>query len=286
MSYFDTINKFNQEANDKFENTSRLMSVAIEDKANTLRDIHQNLVAKYETGAVALSGLSGAWMGARKVYSKLSKSSPKTEEPKEPKEDEADEAEDPAEAVDDSPKIEDLDGETEVGEVAPDILTAEGAAPISANAAAFGGGGATAASGAETAGGAAAGTEAGGAAAAGSEGAAAAAGAEGAAATGTTLATTTGTTLATTTGTTVAETTGATIGGATGEAAASTALDFLGPVGLAAGAVLGLVDLFKGIFDKVPKAEDLQKQATIVSGGGSIDAASIVKAIPVTQTLV
>ena len=278
MSYFDTINKFNQEANDKFENTSRLMSVAIEDKANTLRDIHQNLVAKYETGAVALSGLSGAWMGARKVYSKLSKSSPKTEEPKEPKEDEADEAEDPAEAVDDSPKIEDLDGETEVGEVAPDILTAEGAAPISANAAAFGGGGATAASGAETAGGAAAGTEAGGAAAAGSEGAAAAAGAEGAAATGTTL--------ATTTGTTVAETTGATIGGATGEAAASTALDFLGPVGLAAGAVLGLVDLFKGIFDKVPKAEDLQKQATIVSGGGSIDAASIVKAIPVTQTLV
>ena len=278
MSYFDTINKFNQEANDKFENTSRLMSVAIEDKANTLRDIHQNLVAKYETGAVALSGLSGAWMGARKVYSKLSKSSPKTEEPKEPKEDEADEAEDPAEAVDDSPKIEDLDGETEVGEVAPDILTAEGAAPISANAAAFGGGGATAASGAETAGGAAAGTEAGGAAAAGTEGAAAAAGAEGAAATGTTL--------ATTTGTTVAETTGATIGGATGEAAASTALDFLGPVGLAAGAVLGLVDLFKGIFDKVPKAEDLQKQATIVSGGGSIDAASIVKAIPVTQTLV
>ena len=282
MSYFDTINKFNQEANDKFENTSRLMNVAIEDKANSLREIHQNLVDKYETGAVALSGLSGAWMGARKVAKKLaSKASPKTEEPKE---DDTEEPEDPAEAVDDSPKIEDLDGETEVGEVAPDILTAEGAAPISANAAAFGGEGATAASGAETAGGAAAGTEAGGAAAAGEgAGAAASAGAEGAAAAGTTVATTTGTTVA---GTTVAETTGATIGGATGEAAASTALDFLGPVGLAAGAVLGLVDLFKGIFDKVPTAEDLQKQSAIVSGGGSVDAGSIVKAAPVTQTLV
>ena len=170
MSYFDTINKFNQEANDKFENTSRLMNVAIEDKANSLREIHQNLVDKYETGAVALSGLSGAWMGARKVAKKLasSKASPKTEEPKE---DDTEEPEDPAEAVDDSPKIEDLDGDTEVGEVAPDILTAEGAAPISANAAAFGGEGATAASGAETAGGAAAGTEAGGAASAGTEGA-------------------------------------------------------------------------------------------------------------------
>jgi hypothetical protein len=277
MSYFDTINKFNQESNDKFENTSRLMSVAIEDKANSLREIHQNLVDKYETGSIALSGLSGAWMGARKVAKKLA-SSKATKKTEEPKEDDTEEAEDPAEAVDDSPKIEDLDGDTEVGEVAPDILTAEGAAPISANAAAFGGEGATAASGAETAGGAAAGTEAGGAAAAGEGAGAAAAGTEGAAAAGTTV--------ATTAGTTVAETTGATLGGATGEAAASTALDFLGPVGMAAGAVLGLVDLFKGIFDKTPTAEDLAKQAPIVSGGGSIDAGSIVKAAPVTQTLV
>ena len=278
MSYFDTINKFNQEANDKFENTSRLMNVAIEDKANTLREIHQNLVDKYETGAVALSGLSGAWMGARKVAKKLaSKASPKTEEPKE---DDTEEPEDPAEAVDDSPKIEDLDGETEVGEVAPDILTAEGAAPVSANASAFGGEGATAASGAESAGGAAAGEGVG--SAAGAEGAAGAAAASETAIVATPAVEST----VATAGTTVAETTGATIGGATGEAAASTALDFLGPVGLAAGAVLGLVDLFKGIFDKVPTAEDLSKQSAIVSGGGSVDAGSIVKAAPVTQTLV
>jgi hypothetical protein len=307
--YFNLVNQYNNQAQEKVQHVAGLMNVADETLSATLENKKNELLGKWETGAGSLAGISGAWAAGRKVYQKLGgKAKPKPAEETEPDAD--------APSVEDEPQIEDLDAPEEFGEVMPDILTSTGAAPMSANAAAFGGGtsstGAEASSGlaAEEGGGAAAEAGAEGAATVGAESAAGAASTAvdigSAAATGSTAAVSTGVsttadvigsslssagnmgasagataanvatpeaTVALTSGTDA----GATAGGAlAGAESAGSVLDFLGPAGLAVGAVIGLVGLFEDLFGKKPPtAAELQSTQATDTSGGSIDPESL-----------
>ena len=161
--YFNLVNQYNNQAQEKVEHVAGLMNIADESLSATLENKKNELLGKWETGAASLAGISGAWSAGRKVYNKLGSSKPNAD-PVKPSEES--EAKPPVE--EDEPQIEELDAPEEFGQVMPDILTAQGTAPMSANAAAFGGG--TSSSNAEASSGL--GAEEGGAAAEGAEGAA------------------------------------------------------------------------------------------------------------------
>ena len=306
--YFNLVNQYNNQAQEKVQHVAGLMNVADQSLSATLENKKNELLSKWETGAGSLAGISAAWSAGRKVYKKLGGKA-KPEEETEP------DADAPS-LEEDEPQIEDLDAPEEFGEVMPDILTASGAAPMSANAAAFGGGtssaGAEASSGlaAEEGGGAAAEAGAEGAATVGAESTAGAASTAvdigSAAATGSTAAVSTGVsttadvigsslsnagnmgasagataanvatpeaTVALTAGTDAGAGAGGALAGAEG---AGSVLDMMGPAGLAVGAVIGLVGLFEDLFGKKPpSAEELQETQATDTSGGSIDPESL-----------
>ena len=289
-SYFDMVNKFNNESNDKAQHAADVGRVAIEQKAADLSELHSQLLEKYNTGSEALAGLGLAYGSARKVYKKIKTKGKDTD---------ADPAQPDASTTDTNASVTDTSVADPSAAAAADPAAA---IPVSSTSAAADSATAAADSAAAAAAPTAATADAGAAAVPaaseaqtiltqeGSDWDAIAAGdysslpggggaaAAPAAAAAPDVAPDVAPAAAPAPTPSAAPDPAAPLAETTAEEAGSGVLDFLGPAGLAASAVVGLVDLFKGIFDKVPTAQDITAKAPIVSGGGSIDASSLATA--------